>query len=241
MSFLILNRTTVPQTITITATPYTIPAGGSISRPDGDLANVVLTAATVSLFIYQELLPLNSDGSAYTGSIPTALDPSKIAPASVAPVTGRALVAVTTAASTAIGTAPATWIWTTVSNTSPDLQYDAATGVYTFTKNQFWVSNAQWYIFGSTNRDFYADAETSTDGGTTWVRGSNSLRVESATTTGRTVNFTFPGYFPAGSKLRFVVWSSGAGVTVQTLAVGTSTAAASRLTVLNIDGVKVQS
>jgi hypothetical protein len=96
-----------------------------------------------------------------------------------------------------------------------------------------------WSIIGSTQRAFYADAETSIDGGTTWVRGTNSLRIEQANNAGRSVNFPFQGFFPAGAKLRFAVWASDTGVTINTVAVGASTSPAARITVVTLDANKV--
>lgn len=240
MSFLLYNATNTPQTITVNVTPVTIPGNGKVSLTDGDLSLVVQSAGTASLFQYGLLYPRNADGSSYTGSVPVGLQPVGFPPKqSNLPATGRALVADLVAASTAVGTSPAPMIWPNVRNTLPDTHYDPVTGVYTFTKDVFWFSTAMWYIVGSQQRAFYADAETSVDGGTTWVRGTNSLRIEQANIAGRSVNFPFQGVFPAGAKLRYVIWASDTGLTINTVAEGTSTSPASRITLVTLDANKV--
>jgi hypothetical protein len=82
---------------------------------------------------------------------------------------------------------------------------------------------------------YYTDAEVSVDGGTTWIRGSNSLRIEQlAAGYTRTREFSFSGKFAAGSMLRFIEWASASGVTLQTVTVTnnsvTSIAPARRIT-----------
>lgn len=154
-------------------------------------------------------------------------------------ITGRALIVDLHEASRAVPTAPGVAIWPTVHNANPDIQYDTATGVFTFLEDGFFTSVASWYLVGSTNRLFYADAETSTDGGVTWVRGTDSLRIEQVANSGRTMGFPFAGFFPKGLKLRFVRWASGEGVTMNTVTVGASRCPASRLTTTFLLGKKV--
>lgn len=64
--------------------------------------------------------------------------------------------------------------------------------------------------------------------------GTNSLREVTASNVPQTFSLPFSGYFPAGLKLRFVIWASGSGVTIQTATVSGSTAPAARLTYSNI-------
>lgn len=142
-------------------------------------------------------------------------------------------------ASVAIPTAPGVQIWPNIHNSNPDIQYDTATGVFTFLDDGFYWSVASWYLVGSTARLFYADAETSVDGGVTWVRGTDSLRIEQVANSGRTLGFPFAGFFPKGLKLRFVRWANGTGVTMQTVSADGSTCPASRLTTAFVLGRKV--
>lgn len=152
---------------------------------------------------------------------------------------GRALIANSTAASQTIPTTPTTFVWPNVKNSNPDPQYDPATGYYKFAADCFFNSVASWTITGSASRTFYADAETSVDGGATWVRGTESLRAEDATSAGVTLAFPFSGFFPRGTWLRFVAWANNTGVTITTTTVNGSTAPAARLTTNCIFGSKV--
>jgi hypothetical protein len=149
---------------------------------------------------------------------------------------GRALVADLAVASDAVPQAPAPFVWPNLRNASPDVQYNATTGEFLFLRDLWFWSVASWHVVGSTARFFYADAEFSTDGGDTWTRGTNSLRIEQAATSGRTLSFPFAGWFPHGLRLRFVIWASGSGVTITTDAVSGSTSPASRLTTVTIPG-----
>lgn len=151
---------------------------------------------------------------------------------------GRALVVTDSSASITVPVTPTSFVWGTVRNTNPDIQYDAATGVFTFLTNNFFTSVANWTVYGASSKEFYADADTSTDGGSTWVRGVDSLRIQAVVASGATASFAFSGYFPAGLKLRFVAWASTTGVTIQTRTVIGSTAPAARLTVSQIIGDK---
>lgn len=147
-------------------------------------------------------------------------------------VRGRALIADSLDASTAVAETPTPYKWSNVR--SSDSQYDPETGVTTFAEGGFFTSVATWRCAGSTSRQFYADAEVSTDGGETWVRGTNSMREVTCNAVAQTFSLPFSGYFPAGIKLRFVTWASGSGVTIQTATVSGSTAAAARLTYSHI-------
>ena len=152
---------------------------------------------------------------------------------------GRALIANSTATSQAIPTTPTTFIWPNVKNANPDPQYNATTGYYTFAADCFFNSVASWTITGSASRIFYADAETSIDGGTTWVRGTESLRAEDANNSGVTLQFPFSGFFAKGTMLRYIAWASDTGVTISTTNVGSSVAPAARLTTNCIFGSKI--
>jgi TRAP-type uncharacterized transport system substrate-binding protein len=112
--------------------------------------------------------------------------------------------------------------------------------VFTFLVGGFFTSAANWAVYGSSSKEFYADAEVSVDNGVTWTRGLNSLRKDATVATGRTAAYPFAGYFPAGLKLRFVTWASTTGVTMQTTIVSGSVAAASRVTTTFIPGALVQ-
>lgn len=152
---------------------------------------------------------------------------------------GRALIANSTATSQAIPTTPTAFVWPNVRNSNPDPQYDSSTGYFTFIADCFFNSVASWTLTGSASRVFYADAETSVDGGITWVRGTESLRAEDATSAGVTLMFPFSGFFPKGLMLRFVAWANNTGVTITTTTVSGSTAPAARLTTNCIFGSKV--
>lgn len=153
-------------------------------------------------------------------------------------VLGRALIAKQTAESSSIPTTPTTFIWPTAANTNPDLQYDPVTGYLTFKRDGFFWSNASWRVFGTTNRQVFADAEFSLDGGNTWTRGADSGREESASTTGRSLQFPFAGHYPAGTMLRFMFWASGTGVTIQSSSRDGSGFPSSRLTTVHINGTR---
>lgn len=143
-------------------------------------------------------------------------------------VRGRALIADALDVSTAIGTTPTPFVWPNVRGA--DSQYDPATGVTTFAEGGFFTSVATWRVSGSASRQLYADAEVSLDGGATWTRGTNSMRDVTVTTTGQTFSLPFSGYFPAGLKLRFVIWASASGCSLITASNNGSTAPAGRLT-----------
>ena len=150
---------------------------------------------------------------------------------------GRALIVTDSSASVTIPTTTTPFVWGTIRNAQPDIQYDAATGVFTFLTNNFFVSVANWTVHGASSKEFYADAETSLDG-ITWTRGTDSLRIEATVSAGKTASFAFAGYFPAGLRLRFIAWASTTGVTIQSRTVSGSTAPAARLTVSQIIGDK---
>lgn len=152
-------------------------------------------------------------------------------------IRGKALIADDIVASASVGTTPAPYAWPNVR--SADTQYDPVTGVITFEEGGFFTSVASWRVVGASARQFYADAEFSTDGGSTWIRGTNSAREVIANTTSQTLPFPFSGYFAAGVKLRFVIWSSGSGVTIQTATSNGSTSPAGRLTYSHIVGVRL--
>lgn len=233
MSFLIVNRTAYPQTISFSSAAVTIQPGGFLSKADGALSNLDQTAVTQSLFLNLELYLLNADGSAYTGLIPDWINPAVTkAPQTVdIPVSARALIAKNTTASISLTTSPAPVVWTAAQ--LADSQFDLATGVITFAKtctfNSVFYSNLST---GSGTTSYYTDAETSVDGGTTWVRGTDSMRQETVRSTDNHVvrGFAFAGRFLAGTKLRFVHWASSTAVTLTTDTVSGSTAPALRLT-----------
>lgn len=152
-------------------------------------------------------------------------------------VRGKALIADDLAASTAIGTTPSVYLWPNVRGA--DTQYDPLTGVITFQEGGFFTSVAAWRVVGSASRQFYADAEFSLDGGSTWVRGTNSAREVTASSLSQTMSFPFSGYFDAGVKLRFVIWASGSGVTIQTASSNGSTSPAGRLTYSHLVGARL--
>lgn len=151
-------------------------------------------------------------------------------------VRGHSLIADSLDASAAVATSPTPYVWPNVRAADP--QYDAATGVITFAEGGFFTSVASWRAVGSSSRQFYADAEFSTDGGATWTRGTNSLREVTASTVSQTMQFPFSGYFAAGVKLRFAIWAGGSGVTLQTATHDGSTATAARLTYSHIVGAR---
>lgn len=152
-------------------------------------------------------------------------------------VKGRALTVTDSSASVTVPTTPTPFVWGTVRNSSPDVQYDPVTGIFTFLTNNFFVSVANWTVYGAASKEFYSDAETSTDG-ITWVRGIDSLRIESTVSSGKTASFGFAGFFPAGLRLRFVAWASDINITIQSRTVSGSTAPAARLTVMQVIGDK---
>lgn len=141
------------------------------------------------------------------------------------------LVAVDTTASITPGQTPAVVIWPTVS--VADSAYTVADGVITFTEAcQF---NSTFFVTLSATSDgplYYTDAEISTDGGTTWVRGANSLRQWQIRNTdgAQTISFPFNGGFAAGTKLRFVDWTSANTARLTTTTTNGSTSPARRIT-----------
>lgn len=153
-------------------------------------------------------------------------------------IAGRALIADKTDASTSIPSSPATFIWPNVRNTTPDLQYDSATGVFTFGADGFFHSVASWHVNTTGSSYFYTDAEFSVDGGTNWTRGTNSGREDYISNTSRTLSFPFAGYFPAGLKLRFVHWAAGTSANITTTTNNGSTIPAARLTTTFNPGIK---
>lgn len=154
-------------------------------------------------------------------------------------VYGHSVIADLTVASQALPTTPTPFIWPNVRTANADLHYDPATGIFTFRTGGFFTSAANWAVYGNPGQEVYFDAEASTDGGTVWNRGLNSMRKDQLATAGRTAAFPFAGYYPANTKIRFLVWSTSATTTVQTTAVSGSTAAASRITTTFLPGAIV--
>jgi len=139
----------------------------------------------------------------------------------------------------AVPTTPTPCTLTNCLGTDP--AFSLANGTITFNHDVAWCSTVS--VLAACNSGtpvYYTDAEISLDGGATWTRGSNSMRMEQlAAGYLRTREFSFAGKFPAGSMLRFVEWASAAGVTLVTATDHGSTAPARRLTYLRIPAVVV--
>jgi len=114
-----------------------------------------------------------------------------------------------------------------------DPNFTLANGVITFDQDVMFVSTFNATVSATSGTAiYYADAEISTDGGTTWVRGVDSLRIETVRSTdgSRSINLGFSGAFFKGQKLRFVHWSSVNTVRLTSGTVLGSSYAAIRLT-----------
>jgi hypothetical protein len=236
MTFRIQNNSFYPQTISFSATPVTIGAGAYITRTDGDLANLDQAAVTQSLFISRLLVPLNADGSAFTGTpYPNWINPALTVSVNPPLLTYGYLDAQDQSASVAVSTAAATvLILPTIITQREFIKYDAATGVITFERSANYRHNLMLNVVATANRTIYAAAQLSTDGGTTWANSRRSARRSDVTSnTDGQVMFNSNNYFAANTKLRFILWASGA-CTIQStdlpgVAAGTLTVPAARL------------
>lgn len=133
------------------------------------------------------------------------------------PITAYRCVAKTTTASTAVPTTPTPVVPTANSGTDP--LFNAATGtIGPFPYDVLWSSTVSVNPSCSSGTPvYYTDAEFSTDGGSTWTRGTDSLRAEElAANYIRTREFSFSGKFSAGTTLRFVEWASAVGIVLTT-------------------------
>lgn len=136
---------------------------------------------------------------------------------------------------TAIPTTPTAFVWPNVRAADP--QYDATTGVITIARDCFFTSVANWTThINAGQADLYADAEFFVNG--QWVRGTNSGRREEMRSSDgdRTISFGFSGFFAAGTKLRFVMWSNSASAHIISSVISGTTFAAARLTYSTITG-----
>lgn len=134
---------------------------------------------------------------------------------------------------TASLTTPTTPTAVTYTAASADPNFNLATGVITFDQDVLFTSVFNTSLSATSGSPFYyADAEVSTDGGTTWVRGVDSLRAEQIRSTDgvRTINLTFSGSFLKGQQLRFVHWASVNTVRQTSATISGSAYAAIRLT-----------
>lgn len=128
-------------------------------------------------------------------------------------------VAKTTAASTAVPTTPTVVV--PGANLGTDPLFNPTTGtIGPFPYDVLWSSTVSVNATRTSGTPtYFTDAEVSTDGGTTWVRGVDSLRAEELSSNYvRTREFSFSGKFAKGSMLRFVEWASASGVSLATSA-----------------------
>ncbi len=142
-----------------------------------------------------------------------------------------ACVAKNTSATVAIPTTPTPVVFTAV--TTSDAKFNIANGVITFEDDYQFTSVFMPHLRATSGTPlYYADAEASTDGGTTWVRSVDSARESQLRNTDgvQTLSLPFSGRMPKGVKLRFVHWASTANVEATTTTNNGSTAPAIRLT-----------
>ncbi|MGL6118123.1 hypothetical protein, partial [Plesiomonas sp.] len=142
-----------------------------------------------------------------------------------------ACVAKNTGATVAIPNTPTPVVFSAVSTV--DSKFNLANGVITFDDDYQFTSVFAPHVRATSGTPlYYADAEVSTDGGTTWVRGVDSARESQLRNTDgvQTLSLPFSGRFAKGVKLRFVHWASTASVEATTTTNNGSTAPAIRLT-----------
>lgn len=156
------------------------------------------------------------------------------------PLIGRSLVAAQTVASLEIATSPTVAIWPTIIAGISDVDYDPATGIFTFGSAGFFICTVAWNIQSSGQNIFWTDIELSTDGGTTWTRGSNSAnKIQVNNTSPQTIERSFSRPFLPKNKLRCVRWAESAGGAIVTESNTGSTAPAGRITATYLIGARV--
>jgi hypothetical protein len=112
------------------------------------------------------------------------------------------------ASSTAIATAPTTLILPTVAALS-GIQYDAATGIITLPESREYSTFLLLNVSTSGNRSIYAYVEVDTGSGFVPSRYSGRDISVGSQTDGQ-VNTVSRNYFEGGTRLRFMLWASGA-------------------------------
>lgn len=151
-------------------------------------------------------------------------------------VVGSRLIVNSNAASQSLPLAISGFIWPNVLRTDP--QYNVADGAITFAEDCFFSSTVALSVqMLAGNGSIFADAQVFVGG--VWVTGTESAR-ELYVRNGDqavTANYSFDGFFAAGTILRFAVWCDNANLRLVTTSLGGgSTAPAARLTYMCIAG-----
>lgn len=151
-------------------------------------------------------------------------------------VVGSRLIANSNAASQSLPLVVSGFIWPNVLRADP--QYNVSDGVLTFTEDCFFSSTVTLSVqMQSGNGSVFADAQVFVGG--VWVIGTESARQLYVKNGDQavTANFSFDGFFAAGTILRFAIWSNSANLRLVTTSLdGGSIAPAARLTYACLSG-----
>jgi hypothetical protein len=112
-------------------------------------------------------------------------------------------------ASSSLPTTPTDFIFPTKVSQQGGIDYDPATGIFTFSESGLFMHNMYFNIVAAQNRTIYASAQIDTGSGFVLSRWSGRRNSVTANTDGLT-NFSSVNPFAAGTRLKFQIWASGA-------------------------------